>query len=160
MYSVTRALSIFLPIFWVKCMNAFCRKHLWKWSVYFFSFCVFFDVLNWCIGSALIFSWVKIQLVTFHIIMNMSKININIGAIVNMTNWWAHDRSLWWRIRYWYELQNLRGKWLQLQFGFANYLILIMCLISYDWFSSGSIGKVITYLTTYLVSYCLCVLTV
>ena len=33
-------------------------------------------------------------------------------------------------IRYSYELQKLGGEWLQPRFGFANHLVLIVCLIS------------------------------
>ena len=59
-----------------------------------------------------------------------------LGSVVNllggtyMTIERARESSLWYWIRYSYELQKLRGKWLRPWFGFSNHLVLIVCFKS------------------------------
>lgn len=56
----------------------------------------------------------------------------NWGGGTYMAIWWPRESPLWqWTLRYLYELQNYKEKWLHARFGVANHLTLLMCFVSY-----------------------------
>jgi hypothetical protein len=56
--------------------------------------------------------------------------NLIVGTYMIIS--WRRESSLWSWMSYSHKLQNSWGKWLQIHFGFANHLVLIVCFVSYE----------------------------